>query len=89
MVNRLCPWGTVEEERARREEAVAGPVAVYRALLPKLIKDLDKIPEVRQPNKIKHKLTVLLLYGLLGFDSTLPSPRGQSTEGLSRNEGSD
>ena len=80
VVNRLCPWGTVEEEQAGREEAVAGAVAVYRALLPKLIKDLDKIPEVRQPNKIKHKLTVLVLYGLLGFVFGMASRREANRE---------
>ena len=83
VVNRLCPWGTMEEERAGREEAVAGQLGVFRSLLPKLLKDLGKIPEVRQPKKIKHKLTVLLLYGLLGFVFGMASRR-EANRTLSR-----
>ena len=30
-----------------------------------LLKDLGKIPDPRQPKKVKHKLTVVLLYGVL------------------------
>jgi hypothetical protein len=36
-------------------------------LLPKWLKDLSKIPDLRQPKKVKHKRTVVLLYGLLSF----------------------
>ena len=46
VVNRLCPWGTIEQERVRREEAVAGQLGVFRALLPKLLKDLAKAKEM-------------------------------------------
>ena len=52
-------------EDLAREEAVASQLGVFRALLPKLLKDLGKIPDPRQPKKVKHKLTVVLLYGLL------------------------
>lgn len=65
--NRLCPYSTEAEEQAAREAAVAGQLGVFRGLLPKLLKDLSKIPEPRQPKKTKHRLTVVLLYGLLSF----------------------
>ena len=64
--NRLCPYSTEEaEEQAAREDAVAGQLGVFRALLPKRLKELSKIPDPRQPKKVKHKLTVVLLYGVL------------------------
>jgi hypothetical protein len=63
--NRLCPYSREAEEQAAREGAVAGQVGVFRTLLPKLLKELSKIPDPRQPKKVKHKLTVVLLYGLL------------------------
>src|SRR5919197_5100744 len=53
--NRLCPYSTEAEEQAAREDAVAGQLGVFRALLPKLLKDLGKIPDPRQPKKVKHK----------------------------------
>ena len=56
--NRLCPYSTEAEEQAARKEAVAGQLGVFRTLLPKLLKELSKIPDPRQPKKVKHKLTV-------------------------------
>jgi hypothetical protein len=65
--NRLCPYRSEAEEQGARAEAVEGQLGVFRRLLPTLIKDLSKIPDPRQPKKSKHKLTALLLYGLLSF----------------------
>ena len=45
--------------------------------------DLNKIPDPRQPKKIKHKLTVVLLYGLLSFVFQMGSRREANRE-LSR-----
>jgi hypothetical protein len=59
--NRLCPYQTEAEEQTAREEAVAAQRGVFRGLLPKLLKDLSKIAEPRQPKKLKHKLTGVLL----------------------------
>ena len=46
---------------------------VLMAVLPGILLDLDKIPDPRDPKKIKHRLTVVLFYGIvifaLGFDS--------------------
>ena len=52
-------------------------------MLPKLLKDLGKIPDPRQPKKVKHKLTVVLLYGLLSFVLQMTSRREANRE-LSR-----
>lgn len=81
--NRLCPYPTEAEEQAAREEAVAGQLGVFRTLLPKLLKKLSKIPDPRQPKKVKHKLTVVLLYGLLSFVLQMASRREANRE-LSR-----
>jgi DDE family transposase len=78
--NRLCPYSTEAEEQAGREDAVAGQLGVFRALLPKLLKDLGKIPDPRQPKKVKHKLTVVLLYGLLSFVLQMASRREANRE---------
>ena len=67
VANHRCRFESIEQEQAAREAAVAGQLGVFRALLPKLLHDLGKIPDVRQPKKVKHKLTVVLLYGLLSF----------------------
>ena len=52
-------------------------------MLPKLLKELSKIPDPRQPKKVKHKLTVVLLYGLLSFVLQMASRREANRE-LSR-----
>ena len=40
---------------------------LLRQMLPVLLRRLGKIPDPRNPNKLKHQLTVLMLYGLLVF----------------------
>jgi hypothetical protein len=74
-------------DRGRRTSgaryAVAGQLGVFRALLPKLLKDLSKIPDPRQPKKVKHKLTVVLFYGVLSFVFQMASRREANRE-LSR-----
>lgn len=46
-----------------------------KAQLPSLLKRLNKIPDPRAPKKIKHTLTLLMLYGLLMFVFQLSSRR--------------
>jgi hypothetical protein len=46
-----------------------------KAQLPSLLKRLNKIPDPRNPKKIKHTLTLLMLYGLLMFVFQLSSRR--------------
>lgn len=65
--NRNSVWKTPEEEMAGRQQAAEGTLNVFRQLLPGLLHDLSKIDDPRNPNKVKHKLTVLLLYGMLAF----------------------
>ncbi len=81
--NRLCPYQSQAQEQAAREAAVAGQLGVFRTLLPKLLRDLEKITDVRQPKKVKHKLSVVLLFGLLSFVFQMASRREANRE-LSR-----
>jgi hypothetical protein len=73
--NRTSAHQSVEEERAERTEVVSEQVKVYRAMLPKLLLALSKIPDPRNPKKNKHKLTVLLIYGILCFVFQMSSRR--------------
>ena len=81
--NRLCPYRNEAEEQAAREEAVASQLGVFRTLLPNLLKDLNKIGEPRQAKKVKHQLSVVVLYGLLSFVFQMASRREANRE-LSR-----
>ena len=73
--NGKSPYKTVEEERAARVDATDQQLKVYRAMLPVLLKRLSKIPDLRQPRKVRHKLTVLLIYGILCFAFQMSSRR--------------
>ncbi len=46
---------------------MTGQLRILRRELPRLLERLEKIPDLRDPCKCRHKLTVLLLYGLLMF----------------------
>ena len=60
----------MEEERAGRTEAVTEQVRLINAQLPLLLKRLSRIPDPRNPQKLKYKLNRLLLYGILMFTNT-------------------
>ena len=65
--NSKCKQKTAEEEMAERQEKVEKATIIYRQMLPELLKKLSRIKDPRQPNKIDHKLTVLMVYGILIF----------------------
>ena len=65
--NRKSRFQSTEEERAARSEAVSGLIRLMRQMLPVLLKRLGKIPDPRNSNKLKHQLTVLMIYGILVF----------------------
>jgi hypothetical protein len=65
----------VEQEREAREEAVVAQAGIIRDLLPLLLSRFAKIKDPRDPKKAKHKLTVLLLYGVLTFVFQMTSRR--------------
>ncbi len=55
--NCKCPYETIEEERAEREEAVTEQFRIMKAHLPILLKQLSKIKDPGNPKKCKHKIT--------------------------------
>ena len=73
--NSTCKYKTVEEEGLARMGVTVEHVRIYRNQLPILLKRLAKIPDPRNPQKRKHKLTVLILYGILTFVYQIPSRR--------------
>jgi hypothetical protein len=78
--NGKSPYKTVEEERSARVDATGQQLKIYRAMLPILLKRLSKIPDLRQPRKVRHKLTVLMIYGILCFAFQMSSRREANRE---------
>jgi 3-methyladenine DNA glycosylase/8-oxoguanine DNA glycosylase len=63
--NRLSPFTTSEEELKDRQETVEKAVKVYYRMLSDLLPKLSRIQDPRKPGKIKHKMKVLIIYGIL------------------------
>jgi len=78
--NRKCSATNVEEEMALRQETVENTTAIYRRMLPGLLLKLSKIKDPRQSLKIKHKLTVLMIYGILIFVYQIGSRRNANKD---------
>ena len=83
IANRKSEYKSVEQEREARVDAVSEQVKVFRAKLPVLLGRLSKIPDPREPRKVKHKLTVFLIYGILTFVYQMASRR-QANERMTR-----
>lgn len=73
--NATSEWKTVEEERQARQGAVEEQIKTYHAVLPRLLERLQRIRDPRHPKTIRHKLTVLMLYGILMFVYQMSSRR--------------
>ncbi len=65
--NTKVPYQTTAEEQSAREEAAAAQLQVWRRHLPDLFKKLTHIADPRRPGSVRHKLSVVLFYGLLLF----------------------
>lgn len=73
--NRKSEHQSVEEESQARQFAVTEQLQVIRSQIPSLLQRLGKIPDPRNPEKIKHKMTMVLLYGILMFIYQMSSRR--------------
>jgi hypothetical protein len=73
--NRKSEFQTVEEERAAREDATLEHARVIRTQLPRVLDQLSEIPDPRQPKKVRHKLALVVLYGILMFVYQMSSRR--------------
>jgi len=78
--NRKSPFESIEQEGTARQDAVSALMGILRQMLPVLLRRLGKIPEPRNPKKLKHQLTVLMLYGLLVFVFQYGSRRAANGE---------
>lgn len=78
--NCKCPYKTIEEERAEREEAVTEQLRIMKAQLPLILKQLSKIKDPRNPKKCRHKMTVIMIYGILTFIFQMSSRREANRE---------
>ena len=78
--NCKCKYTDIEEERDARLDALTHQIKAYRSILPVLLKRLSKIKDCRTPKKIKHKMTVLLVYGILCFTFQMSSRREATRE---------
>lgn len=67
IANRKQGYETPEDEKLDRQTSVEAALKVYQRTLPVLLKRLSKINDPRQPKKLKHSLTVLMIYGILMF----------------------
>jgi hypothetical protein len=76
-------YQSAAEEGIARTEASWEQLKVLRAKLPLLLKRFSSIPDPRSPRKTKHKLTILLLYGILSFVLQMASSR-EATREMSR-----
>ena len=80
ITNGKSQYTSVEHERDARNEAIAEKVRFIRSKLPALVKRLSKIEDPRNPKKIKHKLSVLMIYGILTFVFQMSSCREANRE---------
>lgn len=78
--NTCSAYASIDAEQQAREEAVSGQMRVLRRELPALLEQLGQIPNPRHPNKCRHRLSVLLLYGLLMFVFQFASRREVNRE---------
>ncbi|OIP41311.1 MAG: hypothetical protein AUK25_05945 [Desulfobacteraceae bacterium CG2_30_51_40] len=80
MPNRTCRYKSVEEEKRARQDAATEQVRVFRAKLPVLLQRLSRIKDPRNPKKIKHRHTLLMIYGILMFVFQMASRREANRE---------
>jgi hypothetical protein len=81
--NRKAPYQTVEEEQQARQEAAEAQLNSWRAFLPDVLERFARIKDPRRPGSIRHKLTALIVFGLLLFVYQCASRREANRE-LSR-----
>lgn len=80
MPNKKSNNQNAEEELLERQESVEECTKVYRELLPVMLNKLSKIKDPRRPDKVKHKITVLMVYGMLSFVFQFASRREVNRE---------
>ena len=78
--NCKSPHATITDEQAMREDIMAQQIMAWRKILPSLVKKFSRIPDPRRTKSIKHKLVVLMIFGLLAFVFRMSSRREMNRE---------
>ena len=78
--NRKCKFATSMEEIEDRYEVAAETIKAYSRYLPGILKDLSEIEDPRNPKKIDHKLSLLMLYGIFTFVFHMSSRRDSNSD---------
>lgn len=78
--NRKNGHGSPQEEQAEREQIVSQFIDGIGPLLPAVIQSLGEIEDFRNPNKVEHQLSMVLLYGILCFVLQMSSRREANRE---------
>jgi len=73
--NRKSEFKTVEEEANARQGAVERQIMVFRRMLPTILKGISNIKDPRRKGSVRHKMRVLMLYGILMFVHQIASRR--------------
>jgi hypothetical protein len=76
----VSPHASVEEERVEREALAVQFIDAIRPQLPALMQSLAEIEDYRNPKKVVHQLTMVLLYGILCFVLQASSRREANRE---------
>jgi hypothetical protein len=72
--------GTLQEAQQAHEDIMEAQIKSWRSILPTLIKQFSRIDDYRRTKSIKHKLVVLMIFGLLAFIFRLSSRREMNRE---------
>ena len=78
--NRKSPYTTSEEEAAFQQKAFENQIDAWRAMLPTILAKFAKIKDPRRPGSVRHKLTVVLFFGMLLFVTQCSSRREANKE---------
>jgi len=78
--NRKSGYENVKEEQEARQAAATDQMRIFKSQLPVLLKRLSKMKDPRNPKKLKYKLDVLLIYGVLMFVFQISSRRKANKE---------
>ena len=71
---------SVETMKMDREDKLSEQIKAWRSILPILIKRFAKIVDPRRAKNVKHKIAVVMLYGLFAFIFRLSSRREMNRE---------
>ena len=78
--NRKSQYDNVEEEQEARQFATTEHARIFQSQLPGLLKTISKIKDLRNPKKIKYKMDLLIMYGILMFVFQMASRREANRE---------